>query len=95
MEVGAVCQAYNPDTDIKKHHQRHFPKDYDGQEWITENHINVPIDDATEQKMKKPMQEKQSPQDWQRQRKEDEASQVLKDAENHGGEGQYQPGDPC
>ena len=33
-------------------------------------------------------------QDWQKQRKEDEASQAPKDAENHGDEGQYQLGDP-
>jgi len=54
-----------------------------------------PGDDATEQKRKKPMQEKQSSQDRQRQRKEDEANRVPRDAENHGGEGQYQLGDPC
>jgi hypothetical protein len=35
----------------------------------------------------------QNPQDWQKQRKEDEANQVPKDAENHVDEGQYQPED--
>jgi len=38
------------------------------------------------------MQENQ--QNWQKQWKEDEASQAPKDAENHVDEGQYQPGNP-
>jgi len=95
MEAGSVCQAYNPDTDLKKHHQRHFLEHHDRQERISGNHIDVPGDDATKQKRKKLMQEKQSSQDRQRQWKEDEANQVPRDAKNHGGEGQYQLGDPC
>jgi hypothetical protein len=63
MEAGTICQAYNPNTDLKKHHQRHFPKHHDGQEQITGNHINVPSDDDTEEKIKKLMQENQSQQD--------------------------------
>jgi len=80
MEARSICQAYNPDIDLKKHHQRHFLKHLDGQERITRNHVDVPSDDAIEQKRKKLMQGKQSPQNWQRSRKEDKASQAPRDA---------------
>jgi hypothetical protein len=65
MEAGSDCQAYSPNIDLKKHHQRHSQEHHDGQERITDNHIDVPSDEATKQKRKKSMQKK-SPQGQQR-----------------------------
>jgi hypothetical protein len=59
---------------------------------IIKNHKDDTDDDATE---KTTTRTKQRQQDWQAQRKEDEASQALKDVVSHDAGGQYQPGDLC
>jgi hypothetical protein len=50
---------------------------------------------ATEQMMTWMKQHMRSLQDWQTQRKEDEASQAPKDAVNHDDGGQCQPSEKC
>jgi hypothetical protein len=60
---------------------------------IVGSHKDDPDDDATEQMTTWTKQHRQSGQDWWVQWKEDEVSQAPKDAANHNGGGQCQPGD--
>jgi hypothetical protein len=62
---------------------------------IIKNHKDDTDDDATEKTTTRTKQRQQDWQDWQAQRKEDEASQALKDVVSHDAGGQYQPGDLC
>ncbi|WVZ83712.1 hypothetical protein U9M48_030832 [Paspalum notatum var. saurae] len=70
-------------------------RDHDETKWTNGSHTDDPTDDATDQKTKWMRQPKRSHQNWQTQRKEDEASPAPKGAKSHDDEGQYQPGDPC
>jgi hypothetical protein len=62
---------------------------------IIKNYKDDLDDDATKKTMTWTKQRWQVKQDWQAQRKEDEASQAPKDDVSHSVGGQYQPDDSC
>ena len=97
-EAESVYLTYSPDN-LETRLLRQTLKDHDEVKKIDATYKDVLNDDATEQKTQWRMQHKRRRrwrrQDWQGQRKEDEASQAPRDAVSLGGKGQYQPESPC
>jgi hypothetical protein len=83
MEAELAFSIDNPDNDLKTLDPKLTLKDLDEAKQIAGGQKDDPNDDAIEQMTTWTKQHRQSWQDWQTQRKEDEVSQTPKDSVNH------------